>query len=81
MPKLLQKFGNITVKLRSNCNLGFDLEGLILFKSVIWDMQLWHNDINNKELRLETAGSDVTDAVFSIIKVNKGGKDYGLDGF
>ena len=44
-------------------------------------MQLWHNDINNKEPRLKTAGSDVTDAVFSIIKVNKGGKDYGLDGF
>ena len=54
---------------------------MILFKSVIWDMQLWHNDINNKERRLETAGNDVTDAVFSIIKVNKGGKDYGLDGF
>ena len=59
---------------------------MILLKSVIWDMQLWHNDINNKELRdkelrLETAGSDVTDAVFSIIKVNKGGKDNGVDGF
>lgn len=49
--------------------------------SVIWDMQLWHNDINNKEPGLKTAGNDVTDAVFSIIKVNKGGKDYGLDGF
>ena len=49
--------------------------------SVIWDMKLWHNDINNKEPRLKTADSDVTGAVFSIIKVNKGGKDYGLDGF